>query len=254
MPHPETNPDMQLAAAVQEALLTESLPQCKCGQMVLRNRMCRDIGGDFYYFRQLGQDQVALVIGDVVGHGTSAALVMTLIMGVLRADRPDQRRPSRVVEVINESLLRLGDRIGHPITCTLIYGIVDLPSGLLLYVNAGHPHPIICNRLRCAAKELRPTTMMLGVQSGVSHERCHNFVKGDRLILFTDGIVESRDDTDDLFGIERLTETIVSSGCIEPERLAQNVFDQIDRFTRHAPRQDDQTLVIVDFDDIAGSI
>ena len=254
MANTNTSLDMQLAAAVQDALLTESLPACRCGKMVLQNRMCRDIGGDFYHFRQLGQDQVALAIGDVVGHGTAAALVMTLIMGILRADRPDQRRPSRIVEVVNNALLKLGDRLDQPVTCTLIYGIVDLPSGLLLYINAGHPRPIIFNRREGASQELYGSSLMLGVQPGVEAECCHNFVEDDRLVLFTDGISECRDAEDVMFGPERLVEQVVSSGGVNPGELAGGIFERIDAYTNQAPREDDQTLVIIDFDDIAGSV
>ena len=254
MAQADTSIDMQLAAAVQEALLSESVPACRCGKMVLQNRMCSDIGGDFYHFRQLGQDQIALAIGDVVGHGTAAALVMTLIMGILRADRPDQRRPSRIIELINNALLKLGDRLDHPITCTLIYGIVDLPSGLLLYINAGHPRPIIFNRRTGGSQELYGSAMMLGVQPGVSEECCHSFLSDDRLVLFTDGITECRDAQDNMFGPEQLGEHVVASGSVDPETLAGDILRRVDSYTNEKPRQDDQTLVVIDFDDIGASV
>ena len=243
--------ELKLAAAVQEALLAENIPACRCGKMVLENRMCREIGGDFYHFRELGQDQIALAVGDVVGHGIGAALVMTLIMGILRADRLDHRRPSRVAELINDTLLKLGDRLNLPITCTLIYGVVDLPSGLLLYVNAGQPRPLIYNRQRCATQQLPPTTMMLGVQSGVLPESCHNFGKSDRLVLFTDGITEAHNPDGQPFGCDHLAQLVVAAAAEAPEFLIEQVFAHVADFTNTAPREDDQTLVVIDFDNVS---
>ena len=122
--------DLQLAIAVQRALLTGEVPLCRDGRMALKNRMSNQLGGDFYHFRELGRDQIAFAIGDVMGHSISAALLMGLIMGRLEADHPDQRRPSRVVNTINQLLLQIGHRIAYPVTCSLIYAVVDLPSTL----------------------------------------------------------------------------------------------------------------------------
>lgn len=254
MPDPSPEKDLLLAGAVQEALLAESVPPDQGGNMVLENRMCREIGGDFYYFCDLGQQQVAFVIGDVVGHGTGAALVMTLILGILRANQPELRRPNHVVELINSTLVKLGQRLNQAVTCTLMYGIVDLPSGLLLYINAGHPEPIIYRRRQHATAKLAPTTMILGVQSGVRPESCFNFGKGDRLILFTDGITDCRNRDNALFGRDRLEQLVIDTASASPQSLANRVFDQIAEFTEGAPRDDDQTVVVVDFDAVAKDV
>lgn len=245
--------DMQLAAAVQAALLNGDLPQCRCGRMVLKNRMSGEVGGDFYHFHQLCQDQVIFAIGDVEGHGMGAALLMTLILGQLRADRKDLRRPSQFVAGINDLLVRLGEQINTPITCSMIYGILDLPSGILLYVNAGHPHPIICNRDDAGVRHLPPTTMLLGVQPGVTDESCHQFRQRDRLVLFTDGIVDAANIERQPFTIERLRGTVKEYAPENPEKLADRVLADVQEYCRDDNPQDDQTLVIIDFDNVSGS-
>ncbi len=240
--------ELQLAAAVQNALLTREVPQCECGKMALKNRMFADIGGDFYHFRQLGQDQISFAIGDVMGHSMGAALLMTLIIGLLRADREDNRRPSRVVESINDMLVRLGGYVNTPITCSLIYGVVDLPSGILLYVNAGHPYPIICNRTNRTYHHLPPTTMLLGVQAGILPESCHQFNPYDRLVLFTDGIVDAHNGDFAAFGEERLRQAIMESVQDSPEMVTQRIFDEVELFRGPVVQEDDETLVVIDFD------
>ena len=242
--------DLQLAAAVQEALLKCEIPQCQCGKILVKNRMCVDVGGDFYHFRQLNQDQIAFAIGDAMGHGASAALIMSLIMGLLRAESKLWDRPSRIVENINKMLVDLGGLLGSPITCSLLYGMVDIPSGILIYVNAGHPHPVICNRVSCKSNQLGPTTMLLGVQAGVRPESCHQFEKNDRLVLFTDGLTDAKNSEMELFGIKRLCISIGAASGQPPGVLAENLFDEIDNFCGNNPADDDRTLAIIDFDNV----
>ncbi|KPK78170.1 MAG: hypothetical protein AMJ79_00665 [Phycisphaerae bacterium SM23_30] len=246
--------ELHLAAAVQQALLTGDMPECECGKMVLKNRMSGLVGGDFYHFRQLGQGQVAFAIGDVVGHGLPAALVMTLILGHLRADHQNSRRPGRLVSHINDQLVGLGELIDLPVTCSLIYGVVDLPSGVLMYINAGHPHPIIYHRGDENARNLPSTTMLLGVQGGVLNESCHQFQQQDRLVLFTDGIIEARNPGMELFGRDRLLEIVCQTRMGSPESLAERVFREMGEFVCSTPPQDDQTLVVIDFDKVSGAI
>ena len=173
---------------------------------------------------------------------------MTLILGLLGADRDDNRRPSRVAENINDMLVRLGEYVEMPITCSLIYGVVDLPSGILLYVNAGHPHPIICNRADGKYHHLPPTTMLLGVQGGVLPESCHQFKQYDRLVLFTDGMTDMINKSYEPYGEERLLRNILKTVGDTPDEAAQRIFDDVDLFGGEMEVMDDETLVIIDFD------
>jgi len=243
--------ELQLAAAVQEALLTDDVPRCKCGRMVLKNLMSGQVGGDFYHFRSLGEGQIAFTMGDVEGHGMGAALLMSMILGMLRADRRDFRRPSSLVGSLNDMLIRLGGKLTRPITCSLIYGVLDLPSGILLYVNAGHPRPIISNRGDGEIRQLPPTTMLLGVQGGVMPESCHQFRQKDRLVLFTDGIVDAWGADAQLFSEGRLQNIVRQMSQDEPEDLAEKVFAELKIFCGDTRPTDDQTLVVIDFDKIS---
>jgi sigma-B regulation protein RsbU (phosphoserine phosphatase) len=246
--------DLKLAAAVQDALLTADLPQCHCGRLVLRNRMSNHVGGDFYHVRPLGDDQLVFAIGDVAGHGIGAALVMALILGYLRQDTPHTRRPSALLAQINELLLALGRRTDSFITCSLFYGIVDLPTGIVIYVNAGHPHPLLCHRTDANLTFLPPTTMLLGVQQAPSAEACHQFRRHDRLILYTDGITEAASPQARQFGHQNLESLIRANPQLPPEQLADAIFAALDDHTRRNDPADDQTLAIIDFDHTAPSI
>ncbi len=252
--HNISDTDLALAAAMQKALLTGETPHCTCGKMFVKNRMSAQVGGDFYHFSELGQDQVALAIGDVMGHGTSAALLMTFILGQLRANETDQRRPARMVNAINNQLLRLGALVDLPIICTMIYAVVDLPSGIVLYVNVGHPRPIVCNRRHHHLRVLPPTTMVLGVEELDIEESCHQFMANDRLVLFTDGVSETRGDDNVWYSEERLQKFVGAHHNAPDKQLADALFVELDEFSGDTPQDDDQTLVIIDFDNVSSEL
>ena len=238
---------LQLAGAVQKALLEDQMRELDCGNIAATNRMCDAVGGDFYYFNQLNEDQVSFAIGDVVGHGISAALVMSLIMGALRADQHNNSRPAQMVLSVNNMLVRLGERVNEHITCSMIYAVVDLPSRILFYVNAGHPEPIVANHLTRRISKLNPTTMLLGIQGGVRPESCHTFDLGDRLVLFTDGLTEAQNSREEPLGQQRFNEYINESLGANLNEFTDQLIERVGAFCGDAPGQDDQTLVVVDF-------
>lgn len=238
--------DLQLAVAVQRAFMPADLPKCDCGKIAVRNRMCRGVGGDFCFFEELGHDQIAFAIGDAVGHGITAALVMSVIIGLMRSAGQNKRRPARMVAAVNDLLLSLGRQVNFPITCSMFYGVVDLPSGILLFVNAGHPQALISNPVWEQCAVLPTTTLLLGVEGEVRDESCHQFKGFDRLLLYTDGLSDARGAGDTLFGQRRLEELAVRHRQADVEVLMDAVFREVEAFRVGEP-EDDATLVAVDF-------
>ena len=104
---------MNLAHAVQQALLPRECPRCSGAKIAAKYRPVEHIGGDFYDFTHLGKDQIGLLIGDVVGHSIHSALVMALLLGLLRASRRERLHPAKIISEINELLVELGDNTGE---------------------------------------------------------------------------------------------------------------------------------------------
>ena len=242
--------DLKLAVEVQRALLDRQVPHCKCGRIVVRNMMCSDIGGDFYHFKQLNGDQVAFAIGDVMGHGMSAALIVSLLMGKLWSTENSPSRPQTVVNELNQMLVELGDHLDWPVTSTIFLGVIDLPSGIIMYVNAGHNKPIHLRRSENKTSVLTLTNMLLGVQRGIREEDCEQFGQGDRLVLYTDGITEAMNLDLVQFGDKRLVDIIQRTADKSPEDVADVIFDELDRFSAGRSIDDDMTLIIIDFDEV----
>jgi sigma-B regulation protein RsbU (phosphoserine phosphatase) len=250
MAHPratEQELDLALAAELQAALLPKSCPtDCPHHVAAARNRMCAGVGGDFHDFLRINEEQIALVIGDVIGHGIRASLVMAQIMGFLRSDRSRQSRPAQMVAALNGALIDLGDRIDSVLSCSLLYGVIDAPTGTGFFVNAGHPGPLICDRRKGGLHRLGRPDMLLGVEEFPPTEVCHTFHPGERLVMFTDGIVEAASPGGERFGDRRLRDVVNEHLAADPEACADAVFRSVEQFRGDAPQMDDETIVVVD--------
>jgi sigma-B regulation protein RsbU (phosphoserine phosphatase) len=239
--------DLALAAELQAAILPAQCPgDCPNQVVAARNRMCGSVGGDFYDFISLNEDQMVIVIGDVVGHGVRASLMMAQIMGYLRSRAREITRPVELVSAVNHMLIDLGDKTGSVMPCSMFYALLDAPTGICFYVNTGHPRPFLCHTDTGQTQHLGSHDLLLGVDPFVPEEMCHTFLPGERLVLYTDGITDAFDGNGDRFGVQRLREIIASAGELSAEELAERVFDEVERFRGPRPAGDDETIVVVD--------
>lgn len=239
--------DLALAAELQAALLPESCP-ADCGHHVAaaRNRMCGGVGGDFYDFIRINPEQFAIVIGDVAGHGVRAALVMAKIMGWLRSDPQRRGRPVEVISALNDMLIDLGNRTGAVTPCSMVYLVLDTPTGIAFFINAGHPKPMLCNRRTGTVLHVGAHNMLLGVEEFQPEESCHTFCSGERLVLHTDGLADAVNSAGAMFGEKRLHEAVAACCDRDPAACAETIFARVDEFRGPIRQKDDETVVIVD--------
>jgi len=243
----EEQMDLKLAAELQAALLPDSCPlECEHQVAAARNRMCGSVGGDFYDFIRLNEDQSAVVIGDVIGHGVRAALLMAQIKGFLESDTQGRSRPLRMVSALNDMLCRLGDRTGSVMSCSMIYTVFDAPSGTCIMCNCGHPRPLLCEGDQCALAHLGGHDILLGIEPFEPTEICHTFLPGERLVLYTDGICDAANPQHHPFGDERLRRALRERGGASPQECADAVMQAVDAFRDGAAQIDDETIVVID--------
>jgi sigma-B regulation protein RsbU (phosphoserine phosphatase) len=246
--------ELQLARQIQKSFLPDTLPDLPGWQLGVRWRPAREVGGDFYDIFQLPGGKLGLVIADVADKGMPAALFMTLIRTLVRATVPGIDSPAEVLERVNDVMIP-DARDG--MFATIIYLILDLGTGRIIYANAGHNPPYLVRGSTNDIERLLKGGMALGVLEGNRiEEKEVELYPGDLLILFTDGVTEVFSPTGEMFGDEGLKKIILTGNSrynrdvSDPESgSAQEMLDKIDNavkdFIQDLPLPDDLTLLIL---------
>jgi serine phosphatase RsbU (regulator of sigma subunit) len=213
--------------------------------------VCRpawEVGGDFYDIVTLADGRVSFALGDVSGHGISAALLMGLIHGAMSSPPwgVSQEDPGRAAERLNQLLIAKssGDRFASLFWCSY-----DPASSTVRYINAGHL-PALCLRRRpdgsTAIERLAEGGPILGVLTTVVYNAVSVAARpGDLLVLFSDGIVEAPNSRGEPFGEDRLIAVTEAQQNRPSREICKTILDAVSTFTGQVPAQDDQTLLVV---------
>ncbi len=233
--------ELALAAKIQKDLLPRQTPSLPGLDIAGRNVPCLEVGGDYYDYIPLGQDRIGIAIADVSGKGVSASL----LMASLRAALHSELRPDHDLAVMGA---KLSDFVlkSSPINdfITFFWGELEIGTGRLRYINAGHPAPIICGPGR-PPRQLDGTGLALGMLPGATYDVGEaTLAAGETWILYTDGITESRRADSEEYGPERLAElSCPSEGCAAA--VIDRVFDGLEAFSGTKAGADDRTLVVI---------
>ena len=200
---------------------------------------CSELGGDFYDYAAVSEDGAAILVADVSGHGASAAMLTGIVKSAFHSAGTDLFEPACVVDRVAN-----GIRVfGHHHFITLICARVR--KGSLDFVNAGHPPGILLKGATGAAL-LEPTGPIVSPAFNFSWEQRRIRIKRgrDRLVLFSDAIVEAESESGQ-YGVERLVEE-VQKGPMDGNALAGQILESVRQFMVGRPIHDDLTLVIAD--------
>lgn len=237
--------ELKVVADIQRSLLPVELPRIAGLDIAAHYQTARNAGGDYYDFFELPGGKLGILIADVSGHGTPAAVVMAVTHSIAHTHESDPDPPSKLLNFINLHLCRRYTQ-GTGTFVTAFYGIYDPHTRQLRFANAGH-HPPRLKRRRNG-----PSGIVEGAANlplGIDPDECYldetqTLQPGDILVLYTDGIVEARSTQGELFGIERLDQVISQS---EPSSraLIDQVVSQVERFCEYRPPRDDRTMVVI---------
>ena len=210
----------------------------------------KEVGGDFYDFYMLGDSTLAFMIADVSGKGIPAAMFMMQAKTIIKDLAESGLELPEVFATANKKLCENNDA-GMFVTAWM--GILDLKTGLLKFVNAGHNPPLV----RQADGEFvylkARSGMVLAGMDGVKYRL--NELKlspGDRIFLYTDGVTEATDKNNQLYGEERLLETVNQNIIKDTRQLCEAVKADVDKFVGEAPQFDDITMLSVEIQYIRG--
>jgi len=238
--------ELEEARAVGQALLPKNIPDVPGLDIATTSQPVRSLSGDYFDILPLGEDRLAICIGDVIGKGVPAALLMSNVQATVRALVAESEPPGSIAPVeltgkLNRSLCR-NTTPGKFVT--FFYCIVDTRASIITYANAGHCAPILL-RANGEVKRLEPGGTVLGVFPDWPYQQGQVSIEaGDRLVLFTDGVTEASNSRDEEFGEERLVELASALRDRGAHELKNRILQAVSSFTG-GQAQDDATLVVV---------
>ncbi len=233
--------EINIARDIQQALLPRQMREFPHLAIKGCNFPCLSVGGDYFDVFPLGENRTAFLIADVSGKGLGAALLTTMLQGAL-SGMTMGTDPARVFNHVNRFLCDHAE-IGR--YATMFFGILD-DKGHLEFINAGHPSPIL---LRDGTTEEAFTegSYPVGLVPEAEYAAaCMKLEPGDTLVLFSDGVTEAMDPSEELYGVPRLKEILRQQACnCELENLQKCVLESVEQFAKGARQADDLTLLIV---------
>jgi hypothetical protein len=241
--------EIDAANRIQAALLPVDAPEVSGAEFASHYRAATEIGGDYFDFLPMPSGEMGIAFGDVSGHGLTSGIVMAMAKSALLVQVGYDPSPRAVMNVLNDIVMKTAPK---RILMTFFFGLLDPTSQTLLFSSAGHLDPYV---YRAATKRLEALSSW-GFPLGVRRrepfmEHSVDFDSGDRLILYSDGLIEAIDDDGDPYGFERFEKTILSCGHMHAEDIKKTLLNSIRKFTRNRPPEDDQTLVVVSFEEQA---
>jgi phosphoserine phosphatase RsbU/P len=241
--------ELELAHDLQLRLLPSPSVLQGAALVAARCRQAESVGGDFYTFSRLGGGRIGVMVGDVSSHGFSAALVMALVLSAAGIHAASSLTPDETLKNLLESLSK--DLASTDMYLTVFYGVLDPDGQHLVYASAGHQHAF---KVPAAGDPIRleTTAPPLGLVSSGNIERQDIDWDGarDLLCLWTDGLVEARNEEGTPFGEERLLSVITARRHLPVDDIVAGVFEAADNWSPQPT--DDRTFLVLRMKEIDG--
>ena len=232
--------EMDTAREIQQSIVPSTMPSVAGVTIAARYVPASSVAGDFYDFLP-ARSGVGVFIADVTGHGVAAALIASMLKTGLAAQEDHANDPAHVIKGLNRLLAGKFDRS----FVTATYAIVDPPAGCLVYANAGHPPALL--RRNGGIEELSQRDLLLGFLPHAAYTNGKaSMQKGDRIFLYTDGIVEATNDAGEYFGDAAFRHAIERCDALDAEGCANRLLADLAAWTGDQPAADDVTLVVID--------
>ncbi|MFA6956944.1 MAG: PP2C family protein-serine/threonine phosphatase [Thermoanaerobaculia bacterium] len=241
--------EIDAANRIQAALLPSCDPTIDGVTVSSHYRAATEIGGDYFDFLELGNERIGVAFGDVAGHGLTSGIVMAMAKAALLVQVEHDPSPVRVMEVLNNNVMKTAP---PRMMMTFFFGILDPSRQTLRCSSAGHLDPylyrVATGKLECLSSWGFP----LGVKRREPfRELTVQFEPGDRLVLYSDGLIEAVDDRGEPFGFDRFERVLENSATQSAEEIKKAVLSSVKKFTNNRPPEDDQTLVVFSFEEVA---
>lgn len=236
--------ELELAKQVQQSILPRHFPVYAGYGFAAANLPARQVGGDFYDVIRLDDSHFGLLIADVSDKGMPAALFMALTRSLLLAEAHRSLSPKTVLENVHRLLLEAGQT---ELFVSVFYAVVDARTRRLCYTRAGHERPLLLRGVNIAPLAGNGAVLgILNIDSLNLEEQSIELQPGDRLVLYTDGILDTSNPGEAFFGRERFAHLLQEYQDQPAEEVCTRLFAVLDEFQQTSPQYDDRTLLILD--------
>ena len=241
--------ELKIAKMVSKSLLPQRLESDKDFDIAAFSESADDVGGDYYDTLRISEKEVALIIADVSGKGTTAAFHMSQMKGVFHSLAQAERNPHEFMLKANRALMFCLER-GSFISAA--YFVVDTESKAVHYSRAGHCPVLYYDSQEKKTEYLKDKGAALGMLRGPSYSkliesRCVKYKPNDVIVLYTDGITEARNDRHEEFGLENLEKCLQQSAHLNTVEIQEYIITKLYEFTGTQNINDDYTTMIVKF-------
>jgi sigma-B regulation protein RsbU (phosphoserine phosphatase) len=233
--------EINIARDIQQNLLPRNFRDYSYLSVVGCNFPCFSVGGDYFDVFPLGERRTAFLIADVSGKGLGAALLTSMLQGVI-SGMTLGTDPALLFNHLNRFLCNHAE-VGR--YATMFFGILD-EQGALDYINAGHPSPILIRRNGSADEAFTEGSFPVGLVPEAEYATARvKLEPGDTLVLFSDGVTEAMDPQEDMFGMPRLVKLLTGHNETPLDELQKVVLEAVENFARGTSQADDLTLLLV---------
>jgi len=241
----EIKQSLAVAKDIQQLILPVETPALDRFDLASRIDYCDETGGDYYDYIPMSSDRWGLAVGDVVGHGVGAALLMASAAGILHAAIANGE--DRLETLFSTLNVFLEKDVGDIRFMTLFFAVLNPEERSLHWLSAGHGPMFFYRAATDEVSEMNAVTMPLGVMNDVEFKPVQHksLASGDILAVGTDGIWESANPDGELFGSARVCQLLKEFASLPAEEIIDNILLQVETFREGVPQDDDITLVVL---------
>jgi len=240
--------ELSIARDLQTSMLPAKCPTIEGFEIAAYSVSAMEVGGDFYDFIDMGENKAGMVIGDVTGKSVSGALVMSASRSIFRMLSEEQMSVSQIMIRANR---RTKKDIKTGMFVALLYAVLDANDKTLSLCSAGQTQPIYWSSETGESNlvETKGDTFPLGILEDVGYEETRlELAPGDKVVLYTDGIVEAMNEQEEMYGFDRLLEVVQGAKSMTAELLLKEIIDKVNAFAGGAAQHDDLTIIVISVD------
>ncbi|MFW5799258.1 MAG: SpoIIE family protein phosphatase [Spirochaetota bacterium] len=240
--------ELKMAQRIQENIIPDNtnLPHSGLLKYASDYTAMENIGGDLYDVIRIGKNCCGLLIADVSGHGVPAALITTMAKVSFNTNSIWGMDTGEICTKINEELYNFIGDLEYYLTA--YYGIIDLETGIFKYTNCAHHPAILYKKKSKEFIKLDTDGFFIGAFADGNYKTGEvQLEEGDRILLFTDGIIEARNEKNEFYEYKRLMEYLNKNSDKDPEDFVNGLIEDVDNFCNHLPADDDRAILYIEF-------